>query len=231
MTTGTSFVWKQVLISIIAQIDGLAPGSEQLLVSEEDEKMADYLYYALEEKVYVIVLDDVHDLKLVESLRNTLPAINNGSVVLITTHLDEATGFADCVFELEPYSTFIKQGLWSFLRVPSSNTRLEEAARMVLENCRGHYVSAFKAFLLLTKTERIVEEWTKIADKENPVFMVEDEIKEVTHVTLYLIATLVPSAFSFSTMLSTCIACFFLIIIGIPSTCMPNKSKLYSPQI
>lgn len=60
------------------------------------------------------------------------------------------------------------------------SAELELAGNKVIRNCRCRFISYFKTLLFLLKSEKMVEQWSKIAaDEEHPIFMVADEISEV----------------------------------------------------
>lgn len=57
---------------------------------------------------------------------------------------------------------------------------LDVAGKEIVHNCRGLYVSFAKTLVFLSKSDKRVEHWSKLAaDKENPIFTIADEISEV----------------------------------------------------
>ncbi|KAH6819487.1 hypothetical protein C2S51_003090 [Perilla frutescens var. frutescens] len=157
VTIGKEYESKEVVMRILAQVDNLA-GDYERLVQLDDEELCNYLSKVLEHRVYMIVLDDVHD---------------------------EVAQSAYSLYCLTGPRHFFEESIWLSTRavifgLESISPELEEAGKKIIQNCRGLYISAAKALLFLCKTEVSVEQWSKIAaDKENPIFNVEDEISEI----------------------------------------------------
>ncbi|KAH6819486.1 hypothetical protein C2S51_003089 [Perilla frutescens var. frutescens] len=187
VTIGVKYELKEVLIRILGQVDKLA-GDYEMLISLEDEKLWNYLCKALEHRRYMIVLEDVHDVKLLDCLRRSLPDRSNGSVVLLTTSSEEVSQLADSGHTFETPRWHVEQSVWFCLRllifgVEPISAELEEAGKKIVENCRGLLISVAKTFVFLYKTEKSLEQWSKIAaDKENPIFIVGDEISELCRI-------------------------------------------------
>lgn len=189
VTIGTKYQIKEVLMQIVSQVDTNYVDYHDLLISREDDEVCNYLCKALEHRRYVIMLDDVGDLEVVEYLRSSLPNRRDGSIVFVTSSLKEMSQLSDCEASFELPAQYFEELAWAALRrmmfgnapVPPE---LEEAGKKVIQNCRGLYISVAKAFLFLYKAERTVEQWSKIgADKENPIFRVQDEISEIGTIT------------------------------------------------
>lgn len=110
MTVDADFELDDMLTSIIVQIDEDSAGRRW----ESLNQLSDYVYGVLKHKVYMIVLDDVHDLKVVDHLESyALPSQNNGSILLITSHLDEALSPPTmcCIWNPTPSSSSNNSGL------------------------------------------------------------------------------------------------------------------------
>lgn len=191
---GATYQVKEVLIDIISQVvDENIRGSEYKLVGEEEEKIGEYLYRMLEHRRYMIVLDDVRDVQILHRLMGSLPEQRNGSIVLVaTSDLVKMGVFAGAEERRHSYpyihempTAKNEQCSWVPLRMnlfgemPIS-PELEEVGKKIAENCGGLRISLAKTLLYLSKTEKTMQEWSRIAaDKENPIFMVGDEILEV----------------------------------------------------
>lgn len=164
VTIGAQYQFKEVLMQFISQV--------------------------LEHRRYAIVLDDVRDVEVVEYLRRSLPNGRDGSIVFVTSSVQEMLLVTDYYITFYTPAQYFEESIWLTLRGvicgdgPIS-PELEEAGKKIIHNCRGSLISAAKALLFLLKTDSTLEQWRGIAsDQENPIFMVGDEISEVPHTYL-----------------------------------------------
>lgn len=75
---------KHILVSLIAQVE--ADVDDELLVDASEDRLSEYLYKALENRSYMIVLEGLDGDELLHYLLvNSFPDQGNGSVVLVTT--------------------------------------------------------------------------------------------------------------------------------------------------
>lgn len=184
VTIGHDFQLKAVLMQILAQIDSNYPDHHDLLVC---------LGQVLEHRRYMIVLDDVRHVEVVEDLRRSLPNRSDGSIIFVTSSLKEVVPLADNWCEFDVPDQYFEEFVWVRLRaalfgIDPVSSQLEEAGRKIVRNCRCRLLSAAKTLLFLNKTDKTVEQWCKIAaDKENPLFLLGDELSEVPYnYTFYL---------------------------------------------
>lgn len=108
---------------------------------------------------------------------------------MLTTSLSEVAQSADKLHILEIPAPQVEEQrlcILSTLMVgqqsltPEIFTALTEAASKIAENCGGRLISLAKTMLFLSQTENTPEQLSKIAaDKQNPIFMIGDEISEV----------------------------------------------------
>lgn len=130
------------------------------------------------------MLDDVCDTKVWDYLRRSFPEQDNGSLVLLTTSLEEVAQFSDS-FHISRMPDFDEHPTWDFLCLvvfggPFCPPQLEEAGKKIIKNCQRLRLVLIKVLIFLSRTKKTPEHWNSIAeDKDNPVFMVSDEISEV----------------------------------------------------
>lgn len=185
VTLGTEYRFKEVLVCIVAQVD-TSSDYRSSLDSRGEEEISDYMYKILENKRYMIVLDDICDVQALDCLRKSLPDESNGSIVIVTTSIKEVAQSVSLKL-FETPARFFEEISWFILGdamfggvVGSIPREVEEAGMKIAENCRGRTISLAKTLLFLSKHEKTPEQWSKIAaDKENPIFMIGDEIAEV----------------------------------------------------
>lgn len=131
------------------------------------------------------MLDDVHDVQVLDYFRRSLPDQSNGSIAMLTTGLDEVAQLCDTMDTFDAPAHCFREVIWLCLRASMFGTEeisqeLEEAGKKIAENCQGRLITMSKVFLFLHKTEKSLEQWSKIAaDKTHPIFIIGDEISEV----------------------------------------------------
>lgn len=185
--------FKEIAISILDQVAGERRG-ESLSSEEEDEKISNYLYKALENRRYLIVLDDVRDVQVLDYLKRSFPDQINGSLVLIVTSSEEIAKSVHSLHSFTARVGYLEESTWYFLKLAvfgvnvSISPQLEEAGKKIDRNCGGRRMALAKTLLFLIKTDKSLELWTRLAeDKENSIFIVEDEISEVPSLYLFTI--------------------------------------------
>lgn len=130
------------------------------------------------------MLDDVHDTKVWDYLRRSFPKQDNGSLVLLTTSLLEVARSADS-FHISRMPDLNEHPLWEFLYAVmfgrgSCPPELEEVGKKIIENCQKLRLVLPKVLLFLYRTRNTPEQWNNLAaDRDNPIFMVTDELAEV----------------------------------------------------
>lgn len=141
-TIGAEYRWQDVLKQIIAQVDD-SLNHHDLLKSGEDEELLNYLCRCLEHRRYIIMLDDVRDMQLVHYLRISLPNRCDGSVVFLTSNLNELIPLSDYHVMFKPPLQYFNENFNIVLRSLMFRTELvppemEEAGKKIVENCRGY---------------------------------------------------------------------------------------------
>lgn len=152
--------------------------------SDDEDLLVEHLYTKLKDQRYMIVLDDVCDTKVWDYLRRSFPKQDNGSLVLLTTSQEEVARSANS-FHISRMPDLNEHPLWEFLSTVifgrgSCPPELEEAGKKIVENCQRLRLVLPKVLLFLYRTKDTPEQWNNLAaDKENPIFMVADELAEV----------------------------------------------------
>lgn len=186
---GSAYTLKQILVSIISEIDS---GGHQLLDSEGEDELSEYLYSSLEGKRYIIALDDIRDTEILVQLRRSLPEQNNGSVVFVTTSLMEVAEFDGKFFMFE-FPKYWDEYFWFFIWQVyfgvdvSVSPDLVEAGKKIAKNCGGLPLVLARVILILQKIKKTPEDWSALAAAVNDrVYVIDDEISEVREVINYL---------------------------------------------
>ncbi|KAL8530007.1 hypothetical protein ACS0TY_007181 [Phlomoides rotata] len=168
---GLEYRLNEVLRAILAQV---SPESGTMPV-EGDDRVYEYLCTSLKGKKYLIVLDDVWDADFWIDLRRRFPMEGNGSVILVTTRLEKLANSIDCVLYKMP---FLKdEESWDLLRVKVFANevcprQLEKAGRKIALKCEGLPLMVVTVANLLSKAEKTLEYWNKVAtNRQNSVFL------------------------------------------------------------
>lgn len=150
----------------------------------DEEFLVEHTYTSLKGRKYMIVLDDVCDTKVWDYIRRSFPKQDNGSLVLVTTSLEEQGLFADR-FHICRMPDFNEDSAWDLLRMVIFGRRwcppkLEAIGKQIVKNCQRLRLILVKVALSLSRNKMMPEHWCNLAtDKDNSIFNVSDEIAEV----------------------------------------------------
>ncbi|XP_057502838.1 disease resistance protein RPP13-like [Actinidia eriantha] len=147
----------------------------EILVEMTEEDLESYLRNLLEGHRYLVVFDDVWDVKVWESLRRALPDNKNGSRVIITTRqkvvaecLNERTYVHELPFlgEVESWELFCKKVLPNCNEVDDKNScipqYLESISREMVKKCHGLPLAIIVLGGLLSR--KPPDEWRKVQE-------------------------------------------------------------------
>ncbi|KAL4348487.1 hypothetical protein GQ457_17G019820 [Hibiscus cannabinus] len=123
----------------------------------------------LQQRRYLIVLDDVWDMNEWEMLDHALANNGRGSCVLLTTRNAEVASTSclkseDKVFKVEPLSPDESWTLFckKCFRKDSCPTELERHSRLILEKCEGLPLAIVAISGVLARKRRTVAEWEMV---------------------------------------------------------------------
>ncbi|KAG6421571.1 hypothetical protein SASPL_118128 [Salvia splendens] len=155
-------------------------------VCRGEVELGQHLAASLKGRRYIIALDDVRDTEVLARLRRWLPEQNNGSIVLVTTGVVEVAEFDDSFFRFEIPVVLNEAISWRCIKglIESRGwvvtTAFEEAGKKIADNCRGYRIVVAKVMVALLRSEKSLNLWNKLAaDKDDPIFKVDDEILEL----------------------------------------------------
>ncbi|KAF8668652.1 hypothetical protein HU200_051829 [Digitaria exilis] len=147
--------------------EGMLKGIETWGVGE----LASMLRQKLENKRYLIVLDDIWSIAAWEAFRFSLPDSNNGSRVLVTTRIRTVAHSCclheyDQAYEIEPLTNYESRDLF-FKRIFGSSVNcpenLQEISEKILGKCGGAPLAIVSiAGLLASKLVHSKDQWEKI---------------------------------------------------------------------
>ncbi|XP_031283305.1 disease resistance protein RPP13-like [Pistacia vera] len=127
---------RRILKSFVIKINGV----ELEKISEEDLERC--LYKSLQGCSYLAVIDDVWQKEAWESLKRAFPDGNNGSRVIITTHIKEVAERSDERIHVHKLRFLRLDESWNLFcekafRKSNSNEELEKLGREMVEKCGG----------------------------------------------------------------------------------------------
>ncbi|XP_012829191.1 PREDICTED: putative late blight resistance protein homolog R1A-10 [Erythranthe guttata] len=185
---GPKYQLKDILRSILAQVN--LGYDHKTLVEEGDGELADLKRVTRESLMgrrYLIVLDDVWKRVVWDELKKLLPKKRIGNRVLLTTRLQEVAHSASFVNTFEK-SFMKKEQSWDLLREKvfgdeeSCSYELEKAGKKIAEKCEGLPLTIVAVADILSKSEKTVKYWNKVAEKQNSVFF--DAYEKISKVLL-----------------------------------------------
>ncbi|GFP87428.1 putative late blight resistance protein homolog r1b-16 [Phtheirospermum japonicum] len=160
-----------------------------------DEELEWRLFVFLYGRRYLIVLDDVWNTQAWDDLRRFIPDNRNGSRIIMTTRL---LGVAGCASTHMQVPFLNDDESWDLLckvvftsEEEPWDPQLEKIGRKIAKNCEGLPLAIIEVGKLLCKTERKVEIWKEIAEREDPLVITIDDDTPISN-TLALSYKMLP---------------------------------------
>ncbi|KAL7115337.1 hypothetical protein ACP275_04G177700 [Erythranthe tilingii] len=176
VTVGPKYRLADILVDILTQVN---PDIDEIMLMKGEKVLAGLkrmVYESLKHLRFLIVLDDVWEIDLYFVLLELFPDEKKGSRVLVTTRMKEV---ADSVKPLNIFEIpFLnKKESWDLLREKvfgeqeSLPYELEKAGKKIAENCEGLPLTIVTVANILSKADKTLEHWNKVADeKQNSVY-------------------------------------------------------------
>ncbi|XP_024989954.1 probable disease resistance RPP8-like protein 2 [Cynara cardunculus var. scolymus] len=157
---------RDLILAILRQMTSMK-GLEKL----KDEVLRGRLHGFLKGQKYLIVINDITSLDLLEKLRGALPDVYNGSRVVITTPDEEAASFADAPsrYHFKPVDMddglkiFIKK-VWGIKGYPFSD-EIEDLKNKIAESCKGTPLRISLLAGLLSTRKAIYEDCLRVFEQ------------------------------------------------------------------
>ncbi|CAI9102443.1 OLC1v1000718C1 [Oldenlandia corymbosa var. corymbosa] len=134
---------REMLFDILTDVTGVN-ARESYAKSTDDNDLADKLRKILKQQRYLIVLDDIWDLKAWDSIKHSLGDDKNGSRIIFTSRIDDLASKATPQWSLHRLRPLSDEESWELLKVklshahdsPLNHERLE-ITKQIAENCKG----------------------------------------------------------------------------------------------
>ncbi|KAL0421959.1 UNVERIFIED_CONTAM: putative late blight resistance proteinR1A-10 [Sesamum latifolium] len=135
------------------------------------EELADRLYKNLKGRRYLIVMDDIWDIKAWDDVKRFFPDDNNSSRVILTTRQSEVAIYANPGSPIHHMSLLSPEASWDLLRETvfgqeDGPCESEKIGRAIAENCKGLPLAIVVVGGLLSRDIK-GENWEHIAQDVN----------------------------------------------------------------
>ncbi|KAL2492377.1 Disease resistance protein RPP13 [Abeliophyllum distichum] len=160
---------------VLEMITGILNSTKHItheLHQEDIEKLYDQLHKSLKGKRYLIIMDDVWDIKAWEEVKRYFPDDHNGSRIIFTTRESLVADQANSSGHIQHLEGLDEEQSWNLLRENVFGKEycpieLEIIGREIAKNCSGLPLSLVVIGGLLYKAERTVDYWNYIAENVN----------------------------------------------------------------
>ncbi|KAL8053059.1 hypothetical protein ABFS82_05G048400 [Erythranthe guttata] len=136
-----------------------------------DQSLAEQLYRSLKGKRYLIVMDDVWCNDAWDDVRRSFPDDKNGSRIILTSRLMEVALRVNAKSAPHHMQFLSVDEGWELLkskvfskRQGCASEELEEIGRRIVDKCRGLPLAIVVIAGHLSKTDKNVDVWTRVAD-------------------------------------------------------------------
>lgn len=161
---------KDVLFGIIKEV--IRPGREMLetMDSMQEDELEKILYEYLQEKLYLVVLDDVWTTEAWDLLKRAFPDNDTGSKVMLTTRNKDVALYADrgrapiemrLLDEEESWQLFLKKAFFAGNDDESCPEEFEDIGRKIVKRCDGLPLAIIVAGGLLFR-KSLLSEWERV---------------------------------------------------------------------
>ncbi|PIN15163.1 Apoptotic ATPase [Handroanthus impetiginosus] len=176
VTVGPECESRNIMLRILTQLNHDIHNIQM----KEVEELGNYLYTTLKSRRYLIVLDDVWNGEM-RDLERYFPHENN-SQALLTSRIRPGFG-RTIIWNVR----FLNEGeSWCLLQKKvfgeeSCPPQLEKAGKKIAKNCDGLPLLIVAVAHLLSKAEKTLEYWNKVAEKKDKSIFVEanDKISNI----------------------------------------------------
>ncbi|KAI3454380.1 hypothetical protein Pfo_011043 [Paulownia fortunei] len=154
---------------------------------KKDEELGKYLYNFLEDRRYLIVLDDIWNTQVWNELKQFFPDDGNGSRIILTTRLAHVAPHASINRNILQIPFLNDDESWNLLQEvvfateESCHPQLQKIGKEIAKNCEGLPLAIVAVGNLLSKAEKTVENWKKVAENENVLVIRTDDGTPISH--------------------------------------------------
>ncbi|KAL7152831.1 hypothetical protein ABFS83_04G124900 [Erythranthe nasuta] len=198
-TVSQEYTEKEILLGLLRQINNTNRDEQETGDGDDDydddDQLGNKLHKTLFGRKYLIVMDDMWDIKAWEMIKRFLPDNNNGSRILVTTRLLRlATDIGSCspyqlnLLDEEQSWDLLSQKIYAEKCCP---VELEEIGRSIAKKCRGLplALAVIGGVLAKSKTENwkyVEEDVTSAVRNQGDEFCMKILSLSYNHLPIYL---------------------------------------------
>ncbi|KAK4433765.1 putative late blight resistance proteinR1B-16 [Sesamum alatum] len=158
---------RDVLLNLLGCVTG-KPNDEML--GKEDDEIAVYLHQALISRRYMIVLDDMWDVKPWDDIRRFFPDKENGSRIIVTTRESSVADYTGSGSSHHQVNLLKDDESWNllhqkvFAQEETCSPELEKVGKKIAEGCRGLPLAIHVIGGILSQAKRSQDFWEQVSD-------------------------------------------------------------------
>ncbi|KAL0302743.1 UNVERIFIED_CONTAM: putative late blight resistance proteinR1B-17 [Sesamum angustifolium] len=166
---GPNYRKRDILLALLRSVDRY---DSKFYEDANDGQLTETIYKNLKGRRYLIVLDDLCDIRAWDDLKSLFPDDGNGSRVMLTTRLRNVALYAAGSTRNIHYIRFLnKDESWELLRDivfagKSCSYELEKIGKEIAENCQGLPLTIVLIGDILSRAAKTVEYWRKVAESQ-----------------------------------------------------------------
>ncbi|KAL0357377.1 UNVERIFIED_CONTAM: putative late blight resistance proteinR1B-16 [Sesamum calycinum] len=151
------------------------------MLSKTDDELSLCLHQALKSRRYLIVLDDVWDVKPWDDTRRFFPDDNNGSQIIVTTRESSVADYTGSGSSHHQMNLLKDDDSWNLLRQKvfapeeTCSPELEYVGKKIAKDCRGLPLAIHVIGGILSQAETNQDFWEQVSDNVSSTVADKDE--------------------------------------------------------
>ncbi|EYU22117.1 hypothetical protein MIMGU_mgv1a018461mg, partial [Erythranthe guttata] len=177
VSIGPHYKLREILQLVLRRMSFRDRIADKISFNDDDDEdsLAELLHQILHKHRYLIVLDNIWDTDVWLRLKVSFPDDGNKSRIILTSRLLQLVNGDNTIHYIE-MSLLNDRESWNLLRKLVFTTEedrcsreLEEIGKKIAKNCEGLPLAIIEVAKLLSKTDKTVENWKILAEKEDPL--------------------------------------------------------------
>ncbi|KAL0421979.1 UNVERIFIED_CONTAM: putative late blight resistance proteinR1B-8 [Sesamum latifolium] len=170
---------RDVLLSLLECVIGKSNIDEML--GKTDDELSLCLHQALKSRRYLIVLDDVWDVKPWDDMRRFFPDDNNGSRIIVTTRESSVADYTGSGSSSHQMNLLKDDDSWNLLRQKvfapeeTCSSELENVGKKIAKDCRGLPLAIHVIGGILSQAKTNQDFWEQVSGNVSSTVADEDE--------------------------------------------------------
>ncbi|XP_042037906.1 putative late blight resistance protein homolog R1B-8 isoform X2 [Salvia splendens] len=168
---GVKYKLEELLLRLLRPL--LQERVSEVKKEETVHELGDRLSESLSHRTYLVVLDDLRDMRVWEQLRPYFPDVGNGSRIMITTRMTNMDCFRKYIHQKRLLTH--QASWWLFYQIAFSNMKMDmhqkkgyvEIGWEIAKNMGGLPLALVEIGEVVSKLPKTVECWRKVAQNMN----------------------------------------------------------------